>query len=134
MWNTKVTLDIIFIPIASPVFECKRMYRFLPATPTSNFWSLANLQTATTKINQMTYIQHETQTYDSSVHVSFKFVPASVVKSFFDGLKTINALHPGLYLSSLTSRGQPHYWSSSHAVSQDTTAGSTSKLKQAGAT
>lgn len=128
-----VTLEIMFIPMASPVLEWKRMYRFLPARPTSSFWSRANLPTATTlltlshKNNVQT--RHATST---CVHVRFHVLPAGAVKGLFDVMETICALQPGLDLSSLAGRGQPHYRSSSHAVSQDTTAGSTSQLQHTG--
>lgn len=37
------TLEIMFMPMASPVCEWKRMYRFLPAKPTKSFSRRANL-------------------------------------------------------------------------------------------
>lgn len=58
-------------------------------------------------------------------------LPACVIESLFNNLKTISALQPGLDLSSLAGRRQPHHRSSSHAVCQDTTAGSTSQLHSA---
>lgn len=58
-------------------------------------------------------------------------LPACVIESLFDSLKTVSALQPGLDLSSLAGRGQPHHRSSSHAVGQDATVGSTSQLESA---
>lgn len=62
----------------------------------------------------------------------FPVLPACVVEGVFDDLKTICALQPGLDLSCLAGRGQPNYGSSSHTVSQDTTAYSASQLRGQG--
>lgn len=58
-------------------------------------------------------------------------LPACVIESLFDSLKTVGALQPVLDLSSLAGRGQPHHRSSSHAVGQDAAVGSTSQLGSA---
>lgn len=40
------TLESMFIPMASPVWDWKRMYKFLPAKPTNSFSRRANLPRA----------------------------------------------------------------------------------------
>jgi len=60
----------------------------------------------------------------------FFALPAGVVKSLFNGLKTICALQPALDLGSLAGRGQSHYGSSGHAVGQNATVGSASQLSE----
>lgn len=56
-------------------------------------------------------------------------LPAGVIESLFDRLKTVGALQPGLDLGSLAGRGQLHHRSPSHAVCQDATACSASQLR-----
>lgn len=60
----------------------------------------------------------------------FLSLPACVVKGIFNGLEPISTLQPSLDLSGLAGGGQPHHGSSSHAVTQDTTIGSASKLQR----
>lgn len=62
--------------------------------------------------------------------IRFLFLPACVVKGIFNGLEPISTLQPSLDLSGLACGGQPHHGSSSHAVTQDTTVGSASKLQR----
>lgn len=44
LWFITHTFDSMFMPIASPVWDCKRMYRFLPAKLTCSRSRRANLR------------------------------------------------------------------------------------------
>lgn len=56
-------------------------------------------------------------------------LPAGVVESLLDCLKAISALQPGPDFCCTAGRGQPDHRSTSHAVSQDSTASSTCQLQ-----
>lgn len=125
------TLEIMFMPMASPVRDWKRMYKFFPAKLTNSLSRRANLP----KKKKIVLICNILQMWPRKIRGSnFCFLsvcffwPAGLVKGLFDNPESFRGLQPDFDLCCPASRGQPHHRTPGHTVSQNPAAAAPTEL------
>lgn len=124
-WDAKFgrTLESMFMPMASPVWDWKRMYKFLPAKLTNSFSRRANLPKANLHWWSVTFYRRDQrkQKYIRSFYFCFQsqcfYWPAGLVKSLFHHAESVRGLQPDFDLCGPASWGQPHHRTPGHTVS-----------------